>query len=223
MIAKQINGNAGEIGWRIANLAAKADTTPVWTSKTVVHKIVGSWEVLEFGEITLPPAYDLIENIDELSGWQWDKAFDGPDAFRPYLDFYGSAANIAESILGFVLLPADEFFAEVFYPGDGSVITGTGRNVFEIDSVEYQKSTMRGTQYGDYLNALANYPDKAHQSQYQLSVVTTGKLEIPHHKTSHLHFLSMKYDATTGAWIYDDDIMLFLKAYRSAQYQLPEA
>jgi hypothetical protein len=233
MIAQQVNGNAGEIGWRLANFANALNTTPVWTSKTVTHKIVNAWEILEFGEISLPSSYPSLEDSDDLTGVEYDNPVTvSLDYFRPYLDFYGSAANISTGILGFFLLPIDENACEVYWPGvgpgasaDGNIIRlyaggiRAGSAVLTIDSAEKQKPTLSAVLHDDATSTGSTYPNKATSAIYHLTPISVDKLKIPAGKTSRLYFLSMKYDATTGAWVYDDEPLLFVKVFRSAQFQ----
>ncbi len=225
-IIMQTGGVIGEIGWRVANFARYNDTTPTFTSRTLTHKILSQWEILDFGEIQLPGHYSTIENIEEQEAYSWGApATSSVDAFKLYLDFYGSAGNIGTSILGFYLMPIDENFVEVFWPGvgpgasaDGNVIRAPLRDSITIDSVAYQKPVVRATVENDFIADQTRYPDGVWQSKYNLNSVAIDKLQIPAGRTSRLYFLSMRYDAASGAFIYDDDPILFLKAYRSAQY-----
>jgi hypothetical protein len=228
LIIKQVGGLINSLGFRLKNRATRTDY-PIWTGKTVYNKILSEYEILDMGEITLPVSHSNFESTADLQGLVWGQpGVDNEDAFSLYYDFYGfqgSLDDIQLTVMGFYLMPIDEMFTEVFWPGpgpgatyDGNVIQDYTRGSFVIDSVSPQKFPVRAHVNDDFLIDYSQYPDSSGAPRYFLTAISTGRLAIRPNKITRLYFLMMKYDATSGAWLFDDEPLMYLKVFRSSQY-----
>lgn len=132
MRCKQSSGAAGDIGMQFITYIDAVDGNIKWETEVQYTQMVGQWELIDFGQITLPiiPA-----NSDD-------------NVYRGYLTILLSCAGAVQSLrlYDLILMPVDEWSADIT-----QIVTDTSTvslcvdssTYLDIDSIQRPKNALR--------------------------------------------------------------------------------